>query len=161
MTILISFISSVIAAFLAHYLATYRNKQSELLKFQIQSYSNFLAAASRLAVSRRIGESTNENIDLVALNDAKSRIITCGHREVIEALINFWDKGTTLEREQEILAYKKLIQVMRTNLGHKAHDIFDLKISDAIFKLESSSYSFKADRSANKLLQPTAKASAE
>lgn len=144
MTIIISFICSIIAAFIVHYLANSRNKHSELLKFQIQSYSDFLAAASRLAVSRRLGDVTNENVDLVALNDAKSRIITCGSPEVISALIHFWDKGATLEGESELLAYRDLIQVIRSSLGHKNMDIFDLKISDALFKLEPSSYSFRA-----------------
>lgn len=151
MTILISFISSLIAAFLAHYLATSRMRKSDLSKFQIEAYSDFLGAASRLAVSRRLGDSTNETVDLGVLNDAKSRIITCGHREVVEALIHFWEKGATLEREQEILAYKHLTQIIRTSLGHKKHDMYDLKISDALFKLEPSSYSFRARNKANKL----------
>ncbi|MCE9685700.1 hypothetical protein LZP73_05650 [Shewanella sp. AS16] len=150
MTILISFISSIIAAFLAHFLATTRSKKSELLKFQIQSYSDFLAAASRVAVSRRIGSITDENVDLVALNDAKSRIITCGNVEVVEALIHFWNMGGSLEREQEILAYKNLTQLMRSSLGHKQHDMFDLKVSDALFKLEPSSFSFRSKQTANK-----------
>ncbi|MBB1425192.1 hypothetical protein ACTTBA_12325 [Shewanella frigidimarina] len=153
MTILISFVSSIIAAFLAHFLATTRSKKSELLKFQIQSYSDFLSAASRLAVSRRLGSSTNENVDLVALNDAKSRIITCGNVEVVEALIHFWDKGGTLEREQEILAYKNLTQLIRSSLGHKKHDMFNLKISDTLFKLEPSSFSFRANEEANKSIE--------
>ena len=156
MTILISFISSIIAAFLAHFLATTRTKNSEILKFQIQSYSDFIAAASRVAVSRRLGSSTNENVDLVALNDAKSRIITCGNVEVVEALIHFWDQGGTLEGEQEILAYKNLTQIMRSSLGHKKHDMFDLKVSNALFKLEPSSYSFRAEQAANKSSQQDA-----
>jgi len=155
-TILISFISSIIAAFLAHFLATTRSKKSELLKFQVQSYSDFLAATSRLAVSRRLGSSTNEHVDLVALNDAKSRIITCGNVEVVEALIHFWGEGGTLEREQEILAYKNLTHIMRSSLGHKKHDIFNLKVSGALFKLEPSSFSFTAKQAANKSSQQDA-----
>jgi len=136
--------SAVIAAFLTHYFATSRNKSSELMKFQIQSYSDFLAAASRLAVSRRLGHVSNENVDLIALNDAKSRIITCGSPEVVKALISFWDKGATLEREQELLAFKELTQVIRLSLGHKRSDLFDLKVSNTLFKLEPSSFSYKA-----------------
>lgn len=144
MTIVISFMSAVIAAFLTHYFATSRNKNSELMKFQIQSYSDFLASASRLAVSRRLGDVTNKNVDLIALNDAKSRIITCGSPEVVKALIHFWEQGATLEREQELLAYKSLTQVIRSSLGHKKSDLFDLKVSGALFKLEPSSFSYKA-----------------
>ncbi len=157
MTIFISFASSVVAAFfaafLAHFLATSRSKKNELLKLQIQSYSDFLAAASRLAVARRLGSSTNESVDLIALNDAKIRIITCGSAEVVTSLILFWEKGGTLEREQEILAFKKLIQFMRSSLGHKKHDIFDLAVSNALFKLEPSSFSFRGENTANKASQ--------
>ncbi|MEH6640571.1 hypothetical protein [Vreelandella glaciei] len=156
MTIIVSLISSVIAAFLAHYLATSRMKRAELSKFQIEAYSNFTAAAARLAVARRTGDTTDENIDLAALNDAKSKIITCGHVEVVEALIRFWNLGGTLEREREILAFDHLVKVMRSKLGYKAHDIHDLKVSDALFKLEPATFSFRASRPANKSSQQEA-----
>jgi hypothetical protein len=156
----ITFGSSVIAAFIAafvtHYLATSRMKENDLSKYQVEAYSDFIAAASRLAVSRRLGDSKNENVDLGALNDAKSRIITSGHLDVVKALIHFWEQGATLEREQEILAYKNLTQIMRSSLGHKKNDIFDLKISDALFKLEPSSFSYRANRAANKSSQQDA-----
>ncbi|MDO6451962.1 hypothetical protein Q4490_00160 [Neptunomonas phycophila] len=156
MTIFISLLSSVIAAFLAHYLATARMKRAELSKFQIEAYSSFTAAAARLAVARRVGDTTNENIDIAALNDAKSRIITCGHAEVVEAMIQFWILGGTLERESEILAFDRLVKVMRTKLGHKAHDILELKVSDALFKLEPATFSFRAGELANKSSQQDA-----
>ncbi len=144
-----SVIAAFISAFIAHYLATSRMKKNDLSKFQVESYSDFIAAASRLAVSRRLGDTTNENVDLGSLNDANSRIITSGHPEVVKALLHFWQQGATLEREQEILAYKHLTQIMRTSLGHKKYDIHDLKISDALFKLEPSSYSFRAKNTSN------------
>jgi hypothetical protein len=144
MTICISAFSALIAAIFAHTLATDRMKLSELSKFQIAAYSDFMASAARLAVARRLGDTTNESIDLVSLNDSKSKIIACGHREVVEALLEFWELGGTLEREREILAFNKLVQIMRHKLGHKAHDISDLRISDALFKLEPQSFSFRA-----------------
>lgn len=156
MTVFISFISAIIAAFITHYLATARSKKNELLKFQIQSYSDFLAAASRLAVSRRLGDITNENVDLAALNDAKSRIITCGEPEVVKSLIRFWGEGATLEREQEILAYWRLTQIMRSSLGHKKNDIIKLGITDALFKLEPSTVSVRAESAGNQRLNSDA-----
>jgi hypothetical protein len=89
----------------------------------------------------------NNTADLAALNDAKSRIITSGHPEVVSALTDFWEKGATLEREHEILAYKRLIQVIRLSLGHKKNDLFELKISNVLFKLEPSSFSYRAKQS--------------
>ena len=155
---LISFAASIIAAFVAafvaHYLATSRMRQNELSKFQMGAYSDFITSASRLAVARRLGDSSNQISDLSALNDAKSRIITSGHPEVVRALIQFWEEGATLEREGEILAYNRLVAVIRKNLGHKSHDIYDLQVSNALFKLEPSSYSFHGDKAANKSNQP-------
>ena len=122
MEILIPIVSALIAAFLAHYLAESRMRKADLLKFQIQSYSDFLAASAKLATARRTGDTSNENIDLASLNDAKSRVITCGDTEVVESLIIFWRKGGTLEKEQEILAYKSLINTIRTKLGHNKNE---------------------------------------
>lgn len=146
MTIAVSFISSLIAAFIAHYLATARMRRSDLSKFQLTAYSDFVGAASRLAVSRRVGDTSNEIEDLAVLNDAKNRILIGGDRVVIEALIEFWKHGTTLEREQEIIAFKHLSSVIRESLGHKKHDIVDLEILNTVFKLEPSNYSYRASR---------------
>ncbi|EPB6938860.1 hypothetical protein ACRRN1_003576 [Proteus mirabilis] len=77
-------------------------------------------------MAKLLGSSTNESIDLVALNDSKSRIITYDSAEVVEALILFWEKDGTLEKEQKIMAYKKLTQLMRSSLGYKQYDILDL-----------------------------------
>jgi hypothetical protein len=155
-TVLISLCCSFFAAYLAHLFASSRNKKNELVKFQIQSYSDFLAAASRLAVMRRTGDVTNDNINLAALHDAKSRIITCGNPDVVDSLITFWDNGGTLEKESEILAYRDLTQIMRKSLGFQKNDlrVIDLEkgltsgrtISDALFKLEPSSYAYKVEK---------------
>ena len=72
MTIGISILSSVLAAFLAHYLATNRIRKIDLSKFQLAAYTDFLGAASRLAVSRRLGNIENEIDDLSILNDSKT-----------------------------------------------------------------------------------------
>ncbi len=146
MTIIISIISSILAAFLAHYFATTRLKINELKKFQLLAYSDFIGAASRLAVLRRLGNTGSENDELAALNDAKNRIIVSGSTLVVSEVIKFWERGATLEREQELLAFKCLLQEIRKSLGHKKNDLIDLDISNALFKLEPSYYSFRAER---------------
>ena len=161
MTIILALISSIIGAFIAHYLATFRMKKSDLSKFQIEAYSDFLEASAKLSIARRLGDRSNGNVDLAALNNAKSRIIACGDFEVVEALVHFWDQGATLELEHEILAYTRLIYVIRAKLGHKKHDLFDLKISNTLFKLEPSSYSYRAENKTNKPIQSTANASVD
>ncbi len=142
-TLTISILSSLVAAFLAHYFATNRIRKNDLSKFQISAYSDFLGAVSRLSVSRRLGNTENEVDDLAILNDSKNRILVCGNRTVIMSLIEFWHLGSTLEKEEGLLAYKELLQDIRVSLGHKKHDIIDLKISDTLFKLEPSTFSFR------------------
>ena len=143
MTVILSLISSIFAAFLAHSFATSRMRKNDLSGFQLIAYSDFIGAASRLAVSRRLGNTTNNVEDLAILNDAKNRILICGDKRVVKELIEFWDHGGTLEREQELLAFMRMSTVIRETLGHKKHDITDLKISKTLFKLEPSEFSFK------------------
>lgn len=151
MTLAISFLSSVVAAFIAafvaHFLATERMRRNELSRFKLAAYSDFLSAASRLAVARRIGDTSSDIKDLATLNDSKNRILIGGDRAVVEALIAFWHQGASLEREQEIIAFNHLSGVIRESLGYKKHDIFDLNISSTIFRLEPSSYSYRESKS--------------
>jgi hypothetical protein len=150
-TVLVSVFCSLFAVHLAHRYALSRNTNHELIKFQIQSYSDFLAAASRLAIMRRTGDITNDNMNLAALNDAKSRIVTCGDPDVVQSLIEFWNNGATLEGEPEILAYRNLTQVMRSSLGFRKYDLIrtdaekdsleQKTITDVLFKLEPAIYS--------------------
>ena len=150
MTLLLSFVSSVlgafIAAFVAHYLATERMRRSELSKFKLTAYTDFIGAAARLAVTRRIGETSNEILDLAALNDSKTRILIAGDRIVVEALSAYWELGGTLEKEEEIIAFNHLSSVMRGSLGYRKFDILELNISKTLFKLEPSTFSFRASQ---------------
>lgn len=144
MTIAVSILSSIIAAFLAHYLATARMRRKDLSQFQLSAYADFIGAASRIAVSRRLGNTESGTADLAALNDAKNRILICGDKKVVEALVAFWQHGATLESESEIVAFRNLSRVIRHSLGLDQHDLLDTDISTAQFKLEPSSFSFRA-----------------
>ena len=99
MTIAVSLICSVIAAFVAHWLATNRMKKNELTKFKLNAYNDFIGAASKLAVVRRLGNTDNDIDELAILNDAKNRILISAEPCIIKALIDFWGKGATLEKE--------------------------------------------------------------
>ncbi len=146
MTIVISVTSSIIAAFLAHYLATNRMLKNHLTKVRFQAYSDFIGSSSKVAIFRRMGNTEDHLDDLAALNDAKNRILICGDRPAVEALIEFWQYGGTLEGESELLAFKHLCQKFRESLGHKKNDLLDLEVSNILFKLQPSSYSFKAQQ---------------
>ena len=114
---------------------------------RLKAYGDFLQAASRLVAARRLGKKNDELEELAALNDAKARICVCAEAAVVEALADFWLAGGTLEREQEILAFKRLCVEMRESLGNRRHDVAMLRLSDTLFRLEPSAFSFRADRS--------------
>jgi hypothetical protein len=143
MTLAIALISPFIAAFLAHFLAEARMRKNDLSNFKLAAYSDFIISASRLAAVRRLGDTRNDVEDFASLNDAKNRILICGDRAVVEALIKFWKRGATLEKESELQAFKSLTQTIRRSLGYKKFDIYDLEISDTLFNLEPSTYSHR------------------
>lgn len=139
----ISLLTAIIVAVLSHFFATKRQRRSELAEYRLKAYTDFVKAASRLAAARRIGVTNDELKDLAAINEAKARICICGEKEVIEELIEFWKYGGTLEKEEEILAFKRLILRFRESIGVNWKEIATLEISDVLFKLEPSDYSFK------------------
>lgn len=144
MTILISVICSIISAFVVHQLAMNRMQKNEVIKFRLTAYSDFISASSRLIVARRIGEIENNLDDLTLLNDSKNRIIISAEQEIVSELIGFLNNGGTLEREQELQSYKRLITLMRKELGFNKSDLFELDISNALFNLEPSTFSYRA-----------------
>ncbi len=115
---------------------------------RLKAYGDFLQAVSRLVAARRLGKKNDELEELAVLNEAKARICLCAESVVVEALADFWLAGGTLEREQEVLAFKRLCVEMRESLGNRRHDIEMLRLSDTLFRLEPSAFSFRADRSA-------------
>lgn len=150
MTILISVICSIISAFIVHQLAMNRIQKNEIIKFRLTAYSDFIGSSSRLIVARRIGQTENNLNDLALLNDAKNRIIISAQSAIVSELIEFLNHGGTLEREQELQSYKRLITLMRNELGFKKSDLFKLDISNALFNLEPSTFSYRARKKTNK-----------
>lgn len=142
----LSLASAVVVALVAHWLADQRTRGNELASMRLKAYGDFLQAASRLAAARRLGKKNDELEELSALNDAKSRICVCAEAAVVEALGEFWLAGGTLEQEQEILAFNRLCVAMRESMGNRRNDIAKLLLSDTLFRLEPSTFSFRADR---------------
>lgn len=139
----LSFMSALIVALTSHWLSERRKRRDELAEFRLRAYSDFINAASRLVSARRLGQIRDEQLDLAALNDAKTRICICAEIPVVEALAEFWRNGGTLEREREILAFTNLCMRIRESLGNKPHGPVDLGISDLLFRLEPSRYSYR------------------
>lgn len=141
---LLSLASAVFVAAVGHFLAEKRSRRNELAGLRLKAYSDFLQAVSRLVAMRRLGKTGNELQDLAVLNDAKARICVCAEGPVVVALTKFWLSGGTLESESEILAFKRLCTTMRVSVGNRRKEIAMLRLSDTLFRLEPSSFSFRA-----------------
>ena len=141
----LSFLSAVIVAILGHFFSIKRKRRDDLLAMRLKACTDFINALARLASARRKGLIEDELNELATLNDAKIRICICADKKVVEALAKFWGSGGTLEDEREILAFTTFCYRVRESLGNKAWDIVDLRISDTLFKLEPSHYSFRVD----------------
>jgi len=144
-TIILSLLSSILAAFLTHYLTLRRKKYDELSEFRINAYVDFINAVTKLVTARRKGNIEDQVNELAALNDAKTRICICAETKIVKELKEFWEYGGTLERECEVQAFTRLCLHIRESLGNKKYDIHNLHISNILFKLEPSSYSFRKD----------------
>ena len=140
---LLSLLSALIVAVLSHVFTMRRNRQDELAELRLKAYADFINAASRLVAARRLGQVIDEIAELAALNDAKTRICVCANAAVIAALADFWEHGGTLERESEILAFTRLCMTIRESLGNSPRELHGVKLSNLLFKLQPSTYSFK------------------
>lgn len=142
LTALIAFVSAVVVAVLGHVFSLRRQRSDELSAFRLKAYVDFINSISRLVASRRMGQTEDELDELATLNDAKTRICICADVPVVEALSDFWERGATLEREGEIVAFTRLCMRMRESLGLARGDLFELNISGTLFKLQPSVYSY-------------------
>src|SRR5690554_2971035 len=142
---LLSLIAGLIGAGFGHVLSERKSRNDELAKMRLDAYSDFLRATSHLVSARRVGRTQDELVELGAINDAKARICVCADAPVVEALSRFWLQGGTLEKEQEIIAFAHLCRAMRKSLGRDGLPL-DVGLSDILFKLEPSTYSFRSSR---------------
>jgi len=146
-----SSICVVVVGALLHYYFTRKHKYGEELRaLRNHAYLDFISSASRIIAARRIGLVKDDMQDLVMLNNAKTRIVVYGEAAVVKELAEFWEYGATLEREQEILAFTRLCFRMRQSVGYENDEIYDIKISQLLFKLEPASFSFIKDGAKDK-----------
>lgn len=141
---LLSLCSALIVAVLSHLLSARRKQRDDLAEMRLKAYTDFINAASRLVAARRIGRTEDELDDLAVLNDAKVRICLCAEPAIVRALAKFWENGGTLEKESEILAFTHFCIRIRASLGGKDYDLQYSDLSNTLFRLQPSTYSFKA-----------------
>jgi hypothetical protein len=141
-----SLVGVVVGVLLNHFFSARRTHVDAIREARNCAYSDFINAASRLVSTRRTGIVADDLSLLTALNDAKTRICLFGDISVIETLAEFWLNGGTLEHEQEILAFTRLCSRIRDSVGHPKNELYRLKISQLLFKLEPSVYSYRGER---------------
>lgn len=147
-TAILSLLSAITVAVLSHLFSTRRKRVDELSEMRVKAYSDFINSISRLVSARRRGSTEDDLDELATLNDAKNRICICANREVVNALIEFWKAGATLEAENEVIAFTQLCSRIRESLGNKRNDIIDLELSNTLFALEPSTFSFRTRKTA-------------
>ncbi|WP_157956609.1 hypothetical protein [Dyella sp. C11] len=140
-------LGAAVGVVLGHVLAQRRSRKDSLDGFRLKAYADFISAASQLVAARRMGSTSDLISDLAVLNDAKVRICMCADVYVVEALVDFWRLGGTLEKEEEILAFTRLCQRIRESIGNERNDTAFLDISSTLFRLEPSSYSYRSAKS--------------
>lgn len=142
---LLALITGLLGAVVGHLLAERKSRRDELSKMRLEAYGDFIRATSHLVAARRAGRTNDELQELGTLNDAKARICICSDGPVVQAMERFWLQGGTLEKEQEILAFTHLCRAMRASLGNERLGL-DIRLSDVLFKLEPSTYSYRGPR---------------
>ncbi|MCC4590271.1 hypothetical protein LL974_03870 [Xanthomonas campestris pv. cannae] len=140
----LSGVSALLGVALGHILAAKRARQDELAAMRMAAYVDFLKSTSLLFTARRAGRTKDEVEELAHLNDAKARILLTADLPVAKSLQKFWLQGGTLEQEQEILAFRALCDDMRESLG-KERLSMRMDLAGVLFKLEPSTYSYKAN----------------
>ncbi|WP_447936643.1 hypothetical protein [Thermomonas fusca] len=139
---MLSGVSVLLGVALGHILSARRARQDELAALRTAAYVDFVRSASLLFTARRVGRTEDEVEELAHLNDAKTRILLSGDPVVLKSLERFWLQGGTLEKEQEILAFRDLCDDMRASLG-KERVSLQMDLAGVLFKVQPSTYSYK------------------
>jgi hypothetical protein len=135
--------AALLGVALGHVLSARRSRQDELAAMQMSAYVDFIRSSARLFSARRSGRTEDELDELAVLNDAKTRVMLSADLRVAKSLEKFWLQGGTLEKEQEILAFRALCDDMRESLGKERLSL-KLDLAGVLFKLQPSTYSYKS-----------------
>lgn len=145
-TLLVAVLSGVAALLgvaLGHILSARRARLDELAELRMAAYVDFVRSTSLLFTARRAGRTEDEIEELARLNDAKTRILLSADPSVLKSLERFWLQGGTLEKEQEIIAFRNLCDEMRVSLG-KERVSLQVDLAGVLFRVQPSTYSYKA-----------------
>lgn len=138
---MLSGVAALLGVALGHILNVKRARVDELAAMRIAAYVDFVRSTSLLFTARRAGRTEDEIEELARLNDAKTRILLSANTSVLKSLERFWLQGGTLEKEQEIIAFRNLCDEMRVSLG-KERVSLQMDLAGVLFKVQPSTYSY-------------------
>lgn len=139
---MLSGVAALLGVALGHILSAKRARIDELAAMRIAAYVDFVRSTSLLFTARRAGRTEDEIEELARLNDAKTRILLSANTSVLKSLERFWLQGGTLEKEQEIIAFRNLCDEMRVSLG-KERVSLQMDLAGVLFKVQPSTYSYR------------------
>jgi len=133
---IIGIVGIVVGALLKGFFNRKNQKANNLSELQNKAYSDFLNAASKIAVAQRNNQRSVVTDELSNLADAKSRICVYGDSNVVNHLAIFLRLGGTLQTEQEILSYTHLCLEIRKSVGMQDKELFASDISQLLFSVD-------------------------
>ena len=139
---MLSGVAALLGVALGHILSAKRARLDELAAMRMAAYVDFVRSTSLLFTARRAGRTEDEIEELARLNDAKTRILLSANTTVLKSLERFWLQGGTLEKEQEIIAFRNLCDEMRVSLG-KERVSLQMDLAGVLFKVQPSTYSYR------------------
>ena len=139
---MLSGVAALLGVALGRILSAKRARLDELAAMRMAAYVDFVRSTSLLFTARRAGRTEDEIEELARLNDAKTRILLSANTSVLKSLERFWLQGGTLEKEQEIIAFRNLCDEMRVSLG-KERVSLQMDLAGVLFKVQPSTYSYR------------------
>ena len=133
---IIGIIGVVTGALLQAFFYRKNQKAHHLAELQNSAYSDFLNAASKIAVAQRNNHRNLVTDELSNLADAKSRICVYGDSNVVNHLASFLREGGTLQTEQEILSFTRLCLEIRKSVGMEDKGLISSDISQLLFSVD-------------------------
>jgi len=133
---IIGIIGVIAGALLQAFFNRKNQKAHHLSELQNSAYSDFLNAASKIAVAQRNDQRNLVTNELSNLADAKARICVYGDSNVVNHLASFLREGGTLQTEQEILSFTRLCLEIRKSVGMEDKDLIGSDISQLLFSVD-------------------------
>lgn len=115
---LLSFFGVIIGASLQYYFTRHIENQKHIRELRSNSYMDYLKCVCEQA-QFRFKPNSKERMELFSRTaDAKSRICLYGSKEAIDAFAQFERLGATMNTQEQMQTFTKMVSIMRTDSGN-------------------------------------------